>query len=62
MMAFFEATWFFWWIFAVIAILRWFNKASEYDHYLDGAEDPQVSCMVVPRATRPGNQPNSLAS
>jgi len=38
MVAFFEHTWFLWWVIAVVAILRWFHVNSIDDVCEDSAE------------------------
>jgi len=42
MIPFFEKTWFLWWIFAVVVILRWFHTQSEDGAFDEGAETDET--------------------
>jgi len=58
MIPFFEKTWFLWWIFAVVVILRWFHTQST-----DGAFEEASEGRVVEKNNRPAlNDPFSLSA
>jgi len=41
MIPFFEKTWFLWWIFAVVVILRWFHTQSADGAFEEAAGEPE---------------------
>lgn len=46
MIPFFEKTWFLWWIFAVVVILRWFHTQSADGAFEEAAETDEMEKSV----------------